>query len=308
MNALINKFRKKRWFFYLKIIILIIIILIFFIERIVLDIVSNPLSSQKLLFQQITDRAWNYNNLALFYRSMIMQGKIKLPLISNYIDFSQLNTVENLDSYDLFNLYSSKVTNIESNILIGFNGNSGLLTLSSNMEKSLSSNLFCSTLNNYDIDFYNNFQTQCNTFNQAQNKVGLKNLIAFSSNFFSNNFNNYFTRDYNLNMTQIKSYLVNSDLAYITDTNFLFINQAFLLLLDNFSFDISNFNNYNQNFSIIKFSLFIGVLIIELICFIIISNSMKKMINKDKAILAIIPSEAISNNEKMNNAFQELKI
>ena len=275
MNALINKFRKKRWFFYLKIIILIIIILIFFIERIVLDIVSNPLSSQKLLFQQITDRAWNYNNLALFYRSMIMQGKIKLPLISNYIDFSQLNTVENLDSYDLFNLYSSKVTNIESNIL---------------------------------IDFYNNFQTQCNTFNQAQNKVGLKNLIAFSSNFFSNNFNNYFTRDYNLNMIQIKSYLVNSDLAYITDTNFLFINQAFLLLLDNFSFDISNFNNYNQNFSIIKFSLFIGVLIIELICFIIISNSMKKMINKDKAILAIIPSEAISNNEKMNNAFQELKI
>jgi hypothetical protein len=308
MKALINKFRKKRWLLYFKIFILVLIICVFFIVTIFINVMSNRFETDKNIIQQISERGWNYNNLGLFYRSMIMQGNKKSSEITKYDNFANLYMYNTLDSYDLFNLYISKVTYIESNVQNNLNGNSALLTKLSAMQKSMSSSSFCSNLLAYDPNFYSMFQSNCDNFNNGNNKVGLTNLIAFSSNFFLNKFNKFIPANYNFDVDTIKSLLSNEDLSLITDTNILFINQAFIILLDYFLNDVTDYNNYNVNFSIIYFVIFIIFTFIEWIFYMIISNSLKNMINKDKAILAIIPSEAITNNEKMKVAFNDLKI
>ena len=308
MKSLISKFTKKRWILNFKLIVLIFFISAFFIETIIYFYIYNPLSTEKVIIHQIADRGWSYNNLEIFYRSMIMQGHKKRANILDYTNSALLYNIDNLDSFDLFNLYFTKISTIESIIQTNLNAESRLLSHFFNSELSLSSSLFCSILRDYDNQFYNEYQSDCEIFNNGGNKVGIKNLIAYSTNYFYNKYHTNFNISYNFDMKTIKSIISDDELSIINDTNFLYLNQAFILLLENFLTDISIYISKYINYLIVNFNIILIIIITEFIVYLMISNSLKNKINKDKSILSIIPSEAIISNEKMTKEFQRLNL
>ena len=109
-------------------------------------------------------------------------------------------------------------------------------------------------------------------------------------------------------MKTIKSIISDDELSIINDTNFLYLNQAFILLLENFLTDISIYISKYINYLIVNFNIILIIIITEFIVYLMISNSLKNKINKDKSILSIIPSEAIISNEKMTKEFQRLNL
>ena len=64
-------------------------------------------------------------------------------------------------------------------------------------------------------------------------------------------------------------------------------------------------DNYRTN-SIIRISVFVFGVVLELTFYSLIWNYLNKMLIKDKAILNIIPNEAISYSQKVKNALTNL--
>jgi hypothetical protein len=225
------------------------------------------------------------------------------------LDSSALGDKLDLDSIDLFNIYYKKENDNEGKIQEMSSINSPLLQGFTSMEKSLGQPGFCGILKDFDTSFYNKYQSNC-SYNKSQSFVGLANSLGYINNFL---YNNYFTLKGDnvtisrLSIQKMTEYLSQPDLAVNIDNSVFLIDQAFISQLSSEFESISN-NILNNFYAVIsRNSVYLMILIFEFIFFAVLSNSLKDMINKDKAILSIIPSQAISRNEKIKGVFHNLK-
>ena len=303
----ISNFRRTRWINSFQILFLLLLISIYFIIVIVMNKkFFSDFSNNSNYITLIGNRGWSFNNLLIYYRQMIIQGR-KVSNY-NYIDESGLYTYTDLDSIDLYSLYFNKSTNIE-NTIQNINGlNINLLNNFLNIDNQLNTNNFCPTLQQFDNNFYNTYQTNCNGFMTGINIVGLSNYIGFIRNYCYNNFYLYSNKlkSLNLNKSTIQNLLTDSNLAFNFDVTQLIIDQAFLLDLTVQCESINSFINTYSSYTFVRTSFFLLLCILEAIFFFYLANLLKKMINEDKAILTIIPWEAISKNEKIKKEFSYL--
>jgi hypothetical protein len=303
----ISNFRRTKWINSFKIFFLLLLICIYFLIVLIMnkDFI-NDFKQNSYYVTLIGERGWNFNNLLIYFREMIVQGMKK----SNYtiLDESGLYKYSDLDGLDLYSLYYNKSSKIENSVQSIYNIKSNLLKDFIKMDTILNSKEFCSLLKNYNIDFIDVDEKYCQQFKSFSNINGLSNYIGFITNFCYNNFYLYSNRDKSLNLDffTITSILRDENLAIQINVNQIIIFRAFLLELNILCDSIISYLNYFNNSTLIRICFFFVLIIFEVSIFMYLANILKKLINEDKAILTIIPSEAISINEKIKNAFQYL--
>ena len=306
IQSSISDLHRNRWFKYTQIIFPLLIVCIYFIITIILNNNFNSdISNNSIYLSYIGSRGWSFNNLLIFYRNMMMTG-FKYSSIKN-LNLSSLYINTDLDSIDCFNLYYNKSSLNENMIKIISSLRSDLLNNFIVRENSFATTDFCLNLKNFDSNFYDIYQKNCIT---NLNKNGLANSIGLISNFLYNNY--YSLKGDNdtiisLNLTTMIDYVSNNNLAIYLDNSLYYIDQAFICELINEFAGISEYILSNQFYVVTRNSIYLFILLLELIFFIIFANSLKNKINKDKSILSVIPSKAIMNNPKMKNALENLK-
>jgi hypothetical protein len=303
----ISNFRRTKWMNSFKIFFLLLLICIYFLIVLIMnkDFI-NDFKQNSYYVTLIGERGWNFNNLLIYFREMLIQGKKK----SNHtiLDENGLYTYGDLDGLDLYSLYYNKSSKIENTVQSIYNIKSILLKDFIKIDTLLNSKEFCFLLKNYNIEFIEIDEKYCQQFKSFSNINGLSNYIGFITNFCYNNFYMYSNKDksLNLNFSTITSVLRDENLALQININQIIIFRAFLLELNILCDSIISYLNYFNDCTLIRICFFFVLIIFEVSIFIYLANILKKLINEDKAILTIIPSEAISINEKIKNAFQFL--
>jgi hypothetical protein len=235
---------------------------------------------------------------------MIMQNDIS-EQITDYKNSANLYSIKNLSVYDLFNLYSNQSYYIENSILLLDNSyefenkNDHLLTNVLQVDNNLNGNQYCTLLKSYDSEFYDNFQSDCDKF--YKENLGLKDNIKIISAYIEANPPNF----YDKNLTSQIS-LLSQNWTFVDDTQ-MYINQGILYEMDTLQNDIKTYINESTTSAIIRMSIYILLLVFEFFVIVYITRYLTDMLNKDKAILVIIPNEAISASEKVKMALRNLK-
>jgi hypothetical protein len=309
LKTSISHLQKTRWIISIKIFILLIVACVYFLITILMNNnFNNDILNNSTYLKYISNRGWNFNNLLIFYKSMLFTGKKYSPYTTT--DPSYLFSKPDLDSIDLFRLYYSK-NNENERVIQDINSNlSPILKGFVEIERRLHTSEFCNILSDFDPNFYLKYQGNCKTYNQSQSSFGLANSIGFINNFVYNRYN--ILKENNatillLNFQTMLDNLSNDNLAINIDNSVLLIDQAFIAQSNNHYDSLFNLVSSIVFSVIVRNSIFLVILLFEFIFFIVLSRSLKIMINEDKAILTILPSQAISKNEKMIKAIHELK-
>jgi len=309
LKTSISHLHKTRWIISLKIFILLMVACVYFLITILMNNNSNnDVVENSTYLKYIANRGWSYNNLLIFYKSILFTGKKYSPYLTTELNY--LFTKSDLDSIDLFRLYYTK-NNENERVIQDINSNlSPILKGFVEIERRLHTSEFCNILSEFDPTFYLKYQGNCKTYNQSQSSFGLANSIGFINNFLYNKYN--ILKENNatillLNLTTMLDNLSNDNLAINIDNSVFLIDQAFIAQSNNHYDSLYNIVTSNILSIIVRNSIFLVILLFEFIFFVVLSRSLKNMINEDKAILTILPSQAISKNDKIIKAIHELK-
>ena len=242
----------------------------------------------------ISLRSSNFNNMLIFYRETIATITQKSDVDSS--QFSLISSNNTLNNLDLFNLYYNKTISIERNInLIPQNSYffSNFLTES----QKLNSKNFCTNIEQ-NTEFYQ--KTKACTIN-----IGLKDMmeiVYIDLKSSITDYNNEKNKDFNYILSKLKDSKLEKTIelaeSYFNPSLLIEINAQFLVIDDIIT-------NYKSQ-SIIITSAFFVFSILLFIIFYFISNYLTYIINKNKAILMIIPNEVIINNLNIQASLQFL--
>ena len=297
-----KELKKKMFIIIIEIILLFIAYIIYFALTITFNIsFDNSIVDTIDYIYLFTNRGWVFSNFIYFYREMLISISNN-QTVSSY-DNSPLYT-NNSQEYthkDLFHLYMTKSYSIESDILLLTNEflkgyNNDILKGVVQQERELNSEQYCSILKSY----YNEFVTDdyCNEYYSMNN--GIKDNIQIITSYIQTHIPNYD----NKTIEEMKEYL-QMNITFV-DYNQKLISLACLGELNTVIEGINDFiDNYRTN-SIIRISVFVFGVVLELTFYSLIWNYLNKMLIKDKAILNIIPNEAISYSQKVKNALTNL--
>ena len=297
-----KELKKKMFIIIIEIILLFIAYIIYFALTITFNIsFDNSIVDTIDYIYLFTNRGWVFSNFIYFYREMLISISNN-QTVSSY-DNSPLYT-NNSQEYthkDLFHLYMTKSYSIESDILLLTNEflkgyNNDILKGVVQQERELNSEQYCSILKPY----YNEFVTDdyCNEYYSMNN--GIKDNIQIITSYIQTHIPNYD----NKTIEEMKEYL-QMNITFV-DYNQKLISLACLGELNTVIEGINDFiDNYRTN-SIIRISVFVFGVVLELTFYSLIWNYLNKMLIKDKAILNIIPNEAISYSQKVKNALTNL--
>ena len=297
-----KELKKKMFIIIIEIILLFIAYIIYFALTITFNIsFDNSIVDTIDYIYLFTNRGWVFSNFIYFYREMLISISNN-QTVSSY-DNSPLYT-NNSQEYthkDLFHLYMTKSYSIESDILLLTNEflkgyNNDILKGVVQQERELNSEQYCSILKSY----YNEFVTDdyCNEYYSMNN--GIKDNIQIITSYIQTHIPSYD----NKTIEEMKEYL-QMNITFV-DYNQKLISLACLGELNTVIEGIHDFiDNYRTN-SIIRISVFVFGVVLELTFYSLIWNYLNKMLIKDKAILNIIPNEAISYSQKVKNALTNL--
>jgi len=292
-------FKKDMLDTYIKIIVIMLLICSHFVVSIALNnTFSNKFLNNATDLNLLSGRAWNFNNMLIFFRESIVNLSVKSNKNLNYSDYSLLyNTEENLSSLDLFYLYFNKSFESERKI--------SSISLSSTFFESylndsniLNSNKFCDYIQNLDYKPINNNIT-CNK------KLDLLDWMQITYIDIRNMINQY-EQINDKSYTDINNYLLSYNITQLIDNTELFISKGLKLGIKTQFKVISLMIETYKNTTIIRTIIFLILCVIMSIMFFIIASFLKELINKNKAILTIIPNEIIIGNIKVQEALQFL--
>ena len=317
-----SQFQKNLFLIYVKLVILIFIIFAYFIiVQQVNQTANNTIKVQDILsINTIFNRAWVFSSMLVGYNKIL--SKKECNSISTNKDC--------LDYYNDFNTYFNDINNFENSIIQIKSNSSALLDEFSRIDNILNTEL-CNTLytnstnTNTDIGMgisttttntnTNKLQTSYLTFYNFNNK---KLCVNFTNEYTSLGLKDSINLIYSY-ITQSKNTLPNIKTIEFIESKYKnwyynvynvlfyeFIMPACLLEIDATTNSIADYTMLNKISSIIRLSVYIIILIIEFISFLYIANYLKNMLNKDQAILSIIPYEAIESNNKVKNALKKI--
>jgi len=246
--------------------------------------------------------------MMIFFRETIVELSTKQNNQKiDYSDYSQLYTDKKLNPIDLFNLYYNKSLSTDRSVAL-FPQDSTFFQSYINELSILNSNKFCDYIKNeeYTINITNRFNNSYipNSIT-CDKKLGLKDLmeiiyIDIKTMIFS--YENTNTKTNEL----FSSFLLNYNLTRAIDTNELFINKALLLGIENQFKVIEDLIINFSYITIIRTCLFLVFCALMFVLLFVIARFLKDLINKNKAILTIIPNEVIINTAKVQEALQFL--
>lgn len=252
-----------------------------------------------------TNRGWVFSNFIFFYREMIISNSIEQTVTSYNNTPLYIIGTNTYTFRDLFYLYMTKSYSIETDILLLTNEflsgySNSIIQEVVKKERELNSDIYCTTLKSLNEEFYNRFITDdyCIEYYNVNN--GIKDNIQIITSYIQTHLPNY----HNKTVNEVIDYLQ-------LNLTFIEYNQLMISLgsMSELILSIQGIHDYIDNYktsSIIRLIVSLCSIIIEFILYSLIWKYLNKMLIKDKAILNIIPNEAISYSQKVKNALSNL--
>ena len=277
--------RKKMIIVVIELLILLLIFIAYYAVSISLDFVFNKTITNAINnLSLFTMRGWIFSNFVFFYREMLISQESYKNQFTYYMNASYEIEADIL-------LLTNKYPNIPSKDVF----QNVILT-----ERKLNTDEYCSTLKSYSEEYYHLYVNDENCLKYYQVNNGIKDNIKIIYSYIQAQKIEGEITDVN----ELKRRISNN--STFVNYNQLYIALAFVKEMEEVVNGVIKYIDEYSFGSLIRICVFGCCIICEFVMYIIIWRYLNKIVIKDKAILNIIPNEAISYSQRVKNAISSL--